>query len=81
MDGTAVDYNYWNPGQPDSNDNVDYCSYVWWSDGHDGHWDDTPCDKYPKGFVCQKRKGEILYYLISIVLYAILIKRSIAYHK
>ena len=58
IDGFKIDFSYWNKGQPDSNDQADYCALSWWSGGQaDGHWDDQPCSEISHAFICQKEKS------------------------
>ena len=74
IDGTNTnDFSYWTPGQPDSKDNANYCALIWFTNGHDGHWDDAPCDTAMKGYICQNEKSMIIVcFVITKVLFATL---------
>ena len=66
VDGSALDYDYWTPNEPNGGDNG-FCAYMWSNNNwyENGHWDDTTCTN-AMGFLCQKNKGKQEYDSILI---------------
>ena len=61
IDYSPYDYNHWNDGEPNSNDDSLYCGKIYKTSGF---WDDFWCMKDNNGspslngYVCQKKRGE-----------------------
>ncbi|KAH7720489.1 C-type lectin 13 [Aphelenchoides avenae] len=50
VDGSDVDYDAWQPGEPNNALGDEYCGEVW----HEGPWNDLPC-RYRRPTMCQKK--------------------------
>ena len=55
IDYSSYDYNHWNDGEPNSNDDDRYCAYMY---KNNGFWDDTTCYGVYKGYVCQIERSK-----------------------
>ena len=51
MDGTELNYDPWDEGQPDNYGGSESCAGLNW--GGAGLWHDIPCDDYEIGFICE----------------------------
>ena len=59
VDESPFEYNNWQDGEPNNNDDSRYCAYMYnWA----GTWDDTLCTDEHQ-FICKAKKSE---FLISI---------------
>ena len=56
IDYSSYDYNHWNDGEPNSNDDDRYCAYMY---KNNGFWDDTTCYGVYKGYVCQIERSKL----------------------
>ena len=57
---TGEDYSYWNPGEPNSNDDQHFCADMWYKNEEiHGQWDDVPCDNNYR-FLCHKPRGKVV---------------------
>ena len=56
IDYSPYDYNHWNDGEPNANDDSLYCGKIYKTTGF---WDDTWCIKETtNGYVCQKQRSK-----------------------
>ena len=52
VDGSPLEYNAWNNGEPNDNGGREDCAAMYWDVG--GKWNDSPCDwEVNPGFVCE----------------------------
>lgn len=64
IDLTAYNYKNWNAGEPNANDDLQYCAQVY---KNSGYWDDTLCAEM-KGYICKRRRSKLLNLLTYIII-------------
>ena len=59
VDETPFDYNNWHDGEPNHNDDFNYCAKIYEAVGDDyvGTWDDDLCNNL-NGFICEKKRSK-----------------------